>query len=256
MWIDLHAHLNFLDKTPKDALDCAYQNAVKKIITIGTCPEDLPVVLELAQKFNPNVFCTLGIHPHDAKEYSDKVERYILDHLGDREVVAVAEIGLDYYYDHSPREIQRRVFRRQLQIAVEHNMPVQIHTRDAEQDTVDILSEFSGRLKGVIHCFTGTQWLADEALKMGLNISISGVVTFKNAHSLREIVKTVPLERIHLETDAPFLAPVPQRGKKNEPAFVVHTAEFVANLKQIPIDILAQQTKKNALEVFPKIDWT
>jgi TatD DNase family protein len=167
--------------------------------------------------------------------------------------VAVGEIGLDYYYDHSPREEQKDAFRRQLEIAARHQMPIEIHTRDAEADTVEILNEFRGRLSGIVHCFTGTMWLARQALDLGLDISFSGVITFKNAGDLREVVKFVPLERLHVETDAPFLAPVPMRGKSNQPAFVVHTARAVAQLKQISEDQLLEATRNNARRTFPKL---
>ena len=130
-----------------------------------------------------------------------------------------------------------------------------IHTRDAEPDTVDILKEFKGRVNGIIHCFTGTRWLADQCLDLGFNISISGVVTFKNAQDLRDTVKAMPLDRIHVETDAPFLAPVPMRGKKNTPAFMVHTAKYVAELKGVSEEVLCEQVLKNALKMFPKIIW-
>ena len=134
-------------------------------------------------------------------------------------------------------------------------MPVEIHTRDAEEDTIAILKKYQGSVVGVIHCFTGTEWLARQALDLGFNISISGVVTFKNADSLRSTVKMLPLDRIHVETDAPFLAPVPMRGKKNTPAFVTHTAQFVADLKGVSVQDLCLQTKMNALKMFPKIQW-
>lgn len=254
-WIDLHTHLNFLEATPEESIALAAENGVERLITIGTCPKDLPVVLHLAEKHNPTVWCTLGIHPHDAKEYSDEVESYILNHVERPEVVAVGEIGLDFYYDNSPRDVQKEAFRRQLALAERVNLPVQVHTRDAEPETVEILQEFSGRVKGVIHCFTGTQWLADEVLKLGFNISISGVVTFKNADALRSIVESVPLGRLHVETDSPFLTPVPLRGKKNTSAYVIHVAEKVAEIKKVSLQQLSEQTKANALNMFSKIQW-
>src|SRR5690606_20932812 len=157
-----------------------------------------------------------------------------------------------YYYLNSTKEEQQKSFERQLQIAADLGLPVEIHTRDAEPDTIEILKKFKGKVKGLLHCFTGTQWLADEALKIGFNISISGVVTFKNAEDLRSVVKSLPLDRIHVETDAPFLAPVPQRGKKNTPAFVTHVGEFVAELKNISQQELATQIEKNTKTLFPK----
>ncbi len=168
--------------------------------------------------------------------------------------MAIGEIGLDYYYDQSPRDEQLLAFREQMQIAADTGLPVEIHTRDAEEDTVRILTEFNGRVKGIIHCFTGTDQLAKQALDLGYNISISGVVTFKSAQSLRDTVKnTIPLDRLHVETDAPFLAPVPMRGRPNTSAYVVHTAQVVAELKNVTLQTLSEQTKKNAEKLFFKL---
>lgn len=253
-WIDLHAHLDRLEEGVEGAIQLAKQNQVKKIVTIGTEPNDLPLVLSIAQKHYPDVYCTLGIHPHDGIKYNQDAEKFILENIHHKEVVAVGEIGLDYYYNHSEKNEQLKAFRAQLEIAQKSNMPVEIHTRDAEQDTVDLLKEYPG-VNGLIHCFTGTRWLAEQCLNLGFNISISGVVTFKNAHDLRETVKMIPLDRIHVETDAPFLAPVPMRGKQNTPAYVVHTAKVVAELKGITLEQLAAQTRQNAMKLFPKIVW-
>lgn len=253
-WIDVHTHLNFLKNLGvEDALKEARAAGVSQVITIGTEPKDHQVVLDIATQYFPEVACTLGVHPHEGQVYDDATERFIDENCTRREVVAIGEIGLDYYYDHSPREQQKEAFRRQLQLAEKHAMPVEIHTRDAEADTVDILKEFDGKTRGILHCFTGTMWLAREALDLGLDISFSGVVTFKNANDLREVVKFVPLDRIHVETDAPFLAPVPERGKSNVPAYVVHTAKAVAALKGIELDVLREATVANARRTFPKL---
>jgi len=254
-WIDLHAHLNFLDVTPKEALDQALSAGVERIITIATCSQDHQTVLDLADEFSPYVYCTLGVHPHDANEYSEDIDSFIRSHCGQERVVAIGEIGLDYYYDNSPRDKQLDVFQKQLNIAIENKLPVQIHTRDAEKDTIAMLHPLKGQVSGAIHCFTGTMELAKAVLDIGLNISISGVVTFKNAEALREVVRYVPLERLHVETDSPFLTPVPFRGKKNQPAMVVHTAEMVAKLKDLSLDELSRATHENALRIFSKIKW-
>lgn len=254
-WIDIHAHLNMLEEGVEAAIANAKAVGVKKIITIGTEPGDHPIVLDIARKYYPDVYCTLGVHPHDGKVYSEAAGKFIEDHASEPCVVAIGEIGLDYYYNQSPRQEQQDAFRAQLAIAQRTNMPVEIHTRDAEEDTIEILKEFKGKVRGLIHCFTGTEWLAREALDIGFNISISGVVTFKNADSLRSTVKMLPLDRIHVETDSPFLAPIPMRGKKNTPAYVIHTAKFVAELKGISEEQLCEQTRMNALKMFPKIQW-
>lgn len=254
-WIDVHAHLDKLEEGVEAAIANAKSGGVKKIITVGTEPGDHPVVLDIARKYYPDVYCTLGVHPHDGKAYTEVAGKFIEDHIYEPCVVAVGEIGLDYYYEESPRQEQKEAFRAQLEIAKRTFMPVEIHTRDADEDTVAILNDFKGSVAGIIHCFTGTEWLARQALDLGYNISISGVVTFKNAESLRQIVKMIPLDRIHVETDAPFLAPIPMRGKKNTPAYVVHTAKFVAELKGITEAQLCEQTRINALKMFPKIQW-
>lgn len=252
-WIDVHAHLNMLETTIPESLRLAEAAKVKTIFTIGTTPEDLPLVLKIAQENYPTVCCTLGVHPHDAQLFDKTTENFIRANAPRKEVVAIGEIGLDYYYKNSEPSVQRLAFEQQLQLAADLNLPVEIHTRDAEADTFDILKKFEGRVKGLLHCFTGTQWMADRALELGFNISISGVVTFKNAQSLRDIVKGIPIDRIHVETDAPFLAPTPHRGKKNTPAYVTHTAELVAQLKGVTLLELAQQTRQNAQKLFSKL---
>jgi TatD DNase family protein len=253
-WIDVHTHLNFLkDTTPEQAMEAARAEGVTRFITIGTEPKDHQVVLDLAHQHFPVVACTLGVHPHEGAVYNDEVDAFLDAHVSDPVVVAVGEIGLDYYYDSSPREAQKEAFRRQLTIAAKHKMPVEIHTRDAEADTIEILKEFRGRVNGIIHCFTGTMWLGKEALDLDFDLSFSGVVTFKNAHELRDVVKFAPLDRIHVETDAPYLAPVPMRGKSNVPAYVVHTARAVAALKEITETELLAATRANARRMFPKL---
>lgn len=252
-WIDLHAHLDKLPEGSDQALQAAKAAGVTRIITIGTEPADHPVVLQIAQKHYPEVYCTLGVHPHEAKLVSDEVLQWIEAHATEKEVVAVGEIGLDYYYNHSDKATQLEAFEKQLTLAKKLKMPVEIHTRDAEEDTVALLKKFKGDVNGVIHCFTGSEWLAFQCLDLGFNISISGVVTFKNADSLRSTVQKLPLDRIHVETDAPFLAPVPLRGKSNTPAFVTHTAQVVANLKQVSLKQLQNLTNSNAEKLFSKL---
>ncbi len=252
-WIDVHTHLNFLDIAPEIAIAEGKKLGVKRFFTIGTEPEDHEIVLGLAQKYYPEVMCTLGIHPHEAQKFDARVENFILKNAPAKEVVAVGEIGLDYFYSHSPHDIQQAAFRRQLELAEQLKLPVEIHTRDAEEDTLEILREFKGRVTGLIHCFTGTQKLANGALDLGFDISISGVVTFKKAEELKAVVKSLPLDRIHVETDAPFLAPMPHRGKKNVPAFVVHTAQVVAELLGVSLEQLSEQTQANARRLFSKL---
>ena len=253
-WIDVHCHLDHLEGGAEAALKQALDAGVKNLITIGTEPSDLPLVMQLAEKHAPHVFCTIGIHPHEGVQYSDEVGKFLRANASHPRVVAIGEIGLDYYYNQSPKAEQLHAFREQMKIAEDVQLPVEIHTREAEEDTVMILKEFEGRVKDLIHCFTGTPWLAEQALALGYNISISGVVTFKNAESLRATVQNIiPMDRIHVETDAPFLAPVPMRGRPNTSAYVVHTAQVVADLKKVSLQTLSEQTKKNALSLFKKL---
>lgn len=252
-WTDIHTHLNFLEISPEEAVEKAKAMGVHRMITIGTEPPDLPVVQDLARRFAPEVFCTLGIHPHEGQIYDDSVEDYLLNHLAGDRVVAVGEIGLDYYYNHSNPVQQQEAFRRQMDLAAKFNLPVEIHTRDAEADTIEVLKEYRGKVQGVIHCFTGTQILADAALDCGYDLSFSGVVTFKNAHDLRAVCLRTPLDRLHVETDAPFLAPTPLRGQKNQPDFVLWTAHFVSQLKQTEVLAFCEQMKFNAERVFTKL---
>lgn len=254
-WIDIHAHLDMLEDTPEQTIQKAFDVGVERIITIGTEPSDHPIVFEMAKKYFPKLACTLGVHPHHGAVWTQEISDYLNKNLPHPWVVALGEIGLDYYYKQSPPEDQKQAFREQLEIASVHKIPVEIHTRDAEPDTVEILKEFRGRVQGVIHCFTGTSWLAKECLDLGYNISMSGVVTFKNAEELRQTCKMIPLDRLHVETDAPFLAPVPMRGKKNIPAYVVHTGQFVADLRGIPVEKLSEQTNENARQLFTKLNW-
>lgn len=252
-WTDIHSHFCMLENSPDEVLQEAAKNGVNRVINIATCKKDIKEVNELAKSLCPKMFCALGIHPHDAGDWDESIESFIREQAPEKHVVALGEMGLDYYYEHSDRETQKQAFRAQLRLAKELDLPVQIHTRDAEEDTIAILDEEGGCFKGVIHCFTGTQYLADNALRVGLDISLSGIVTFKNAKELRDVARSLPLDRVHVETDSPFLAPVPQRGKKNQPAFVVHTANFLAELKQVSISDFCEQIQKNNQRTFAKL---
>ena len=248
-WTDVHTHLNMLDISAELAVEEAVDAGVEQIITIGTEPEDWPEVIRFSKNF-PSVKGALGVHPHSAKLYDDKVEKILREKLNEEEIISCGEIGLDYYYEYSEKEKQKEAFYRQMLLASEKKMPVEIHTRSAEEDTVAVLKQFEGSVRGLLHCFTGTWDLARKALDLGFNISFSGIITFKKAEELREVCRKVPLDRLHLETDAPYLAPVPQRGKKNRPAWVVHTAQVVADLHGISLLELSQKTQNNYRNLF------
>ena len=250
-FIDTHTHFSMLEASPLEIIQAARSQNIRQFINIGTCAEDFPKVLQTAQEFYPQVFCTLGVHPHEAQNFS-QAQDFLKAHLHHREVIAIGEIGLDYYYKHSPVEIQKEVFKYQIELALENDLPLEIHTREAEEDTIEILKLFQGEVKGLIHCFTGTQYLADEALKLGLNISLSGVVTFKGASELRQVVQSIPLDRLHIETDSPFLAPTPYRGKKNQPAYMIETIKKVAEIKEVSLEEIGKQVQKNTASLFSK----
>ncbi len=251
-WTDVHTHLNMLDDSVEKVVKEARSQGVNHLITIGTESKDWPFVIQFAKDFK-SVKGTLGMHPHSASQYNDEVELILSKGLDEEGIVACGEIGLDYYYEYSDRKKQKEVFLKQMNLASEKQLPVEIHTRSAEVDTISVLNEFKGRVKGLLHCFTGTWNLAKEALDRGFNISFSGILTFKKADDLREVCQKVPLDRLHLETDAPYLAPAPNRGKQNRPAWLIHTAQMVANLHNISLQELSIKTQNNRDLLFGKI---
>ncbi len=248
-WTDVHTHLNMQDMDAKDVIKEASSVGVTKIITIGTEPYDWQQVLHNAKSF-PQVKGALGVHPQHAVQYNDDVEQVLKTHLTAPSIVACGEIGLDYHYDNIDKKLQQEVFEKQMTLAGDQQLPVEIHTRDAENDTKGILKKFKGQVRGLLHCFTGTWDLAKWALDMGFHISFSGVVTFKNAQEVKEVCQKVPLDCLHLETDAPYLAPVPFRGKKNKPAWLTHTAQGVADLHGVSLEKLSHITQANCNTLF------
>lgn len=257
MLIDSHVHLD----TPAFAADRAEVIAraraqgVELFLEIAgsdVAQGSLDVGIALAEQHD-FIYAAVGLHPHEASLYDDALAQKLLRLAEHEKVIGWGEIGLDYYYDHSPREVQQTVFRRQLELALQVQLPVIIHTRDAEDDTIEILRESyfaKGGERGIIHCFTGTQKLADAVLAMGFTISFSGVITFKNAAELRAVAQSVPLDKILVETDCPYLAPVPYRGKRNEPAFVTETAKQLAALHNLSFEEIAQTTTNNFKRLF------
>jgi TatD DNase family protein len=202
----------------------------------------------------PDVWCSVGIHPHEAAAEPETSAEALAALAGHPRVIGIGETGLDFYYEHSPRDRQTSVFRTHAEAARISGLPLIVHTRDADPETADVLAEEVGKggLTGVIHCFSTGRELAEKSLELGFMISLSGIVTFKNAESLRQIVRDVPLNRILVETDSPYLAPVPKRGRQNEPSFLVHTAAEVARLKGIPVDELSRATTENFYRLFAK----
>ncbi len=250
--IETHCHLDYLEGNDLlDTIEKSKQHGVEKIITIAVSPDNLGKVRALT-KAHDNVYGSQGVHPHDAKEFNDDCLNEIQNSLSEEKILAVGEIGLDYYYEHSDREEQKRVFEQQLQLAADENYPVIIHTRDADEDTQAILKNFSGTLKqkGVIHSFSSGLELAKFCLDEGFHLGFNGMATFKNADNVRSAVSLCPIERLLLETDAPYLTPAPYRGKPNAPYYLPFIAEKVSEVKDLSLETVLKQCYDNSEKLF------
>lgn len=255
MLVDSHCHLNYkgLVEQQGEVLERARENGVTAMLNISTRECEWDDVIGLAEQ-ESDVWASVGIHPHEADGHTGVDAAKLVAKASHARVIGIGETGLDYYYDHSDRSQQRASFREHIQASRQTGLPIIIHTRDAEQDTAQILSEEMavGDFKGVIHCFTASADFARKSLDLGLYISLSGIVTFKNASDIQDVAKWLPADRILVETDAPFLAPVPHRGRTGEPGFVADTARFVAKLRGEGEDALAVQTTENFYRLFSK----
>jgi len=252
MLIDSHAHLEMPDfrKDLEEVIERAKEAGVEYIFTVGTEKRDWKKVLEIANSHSP-VHAILGVHPHNSKEIDDRTYPTLRELCRNKKVRAYGEIGLDFFRNLSPREIQMTRFREQIELAKELRLPIVVHDREAHQETLEILkSEKAVECGGIIHCFSGDYEMAKACLEMGFFISIPGSITYKNAERFREIVESLPLESLLMETDAPFLAPVPFRGKRNEPSYVRYTAQKIAEIKKISFEKVGEITTENALRVF------
>lgn len=250
--IETHCHLDYLDaEALADTLAQSTAVGIERIITIAVSPANLGRVLELTREA-ANIWGTQGIHPHEAESYSDEVETLIRSQAADARILAIGEIGLDYHYDHADRAVQRTVFERQLQLAADLDMPVVIHTREADDDTRDILRAFSPllRRKGVLHSFTSSLALAEYCLAEGFTLGFNGIATFNSADNVREVIAATPLEQILLETDAPYLTPIPYRGRPNAPFYLPLVAEKVAEIKQLEVEAMLAQVYTNSMAQF------
>nr|PZN86227.1 MAG: LuxR family transcriptional regulator [Pseudomonadota bacterium] len=256
MLVDHHCHLDFpqFAKDRDGVVARAARAGVGVLVTISTRVRQLPDLIALAERY-PNVFCSVGTHPHYAHEELDVSVDEIVRLAEHPKVVAIGEAGLDYFYKRSPPEAQAEGFRRHIAAARITGLPLEIHTREADEDTARILEEehAKGPFPAILHCFTGGRDLAMRALALGLTISFTGVITFRKSEELRAIAAEVPLDRLLVETDAPFLAPEPYRGKLNEPAYVVHTAEMLARVKGVTPQELAEATTENFFRLFKKV---
>jgi TatD DNase family protein len=255
MFVDSHCHLNYegLVEDRQGVLDRARAAGVEAMLNISTRSSEWHEVVGLAER-EPDVWASVGVHPHDADTHADVETELLVEWATHPRVVGIGESGLDFYYDRSDRDRQRASFRAHIAAARASGLPLIVHTRDAEEDTAAILSDEmeKGRFTGVIHCFTASAEFARNALDLGLFISISGIVTFKNARDLQATARELPLDRLLIETDSPFLAPVPYRGRPCEPAYVADTARFLAELRGEPVERLADATSANFRALFAK----
>lgn len=248
--IDTHTHINMIESISiEEILNNAKENGIEKVIVPSANPKDFPEIAELINKYD-NVYGMLGVHPSDAKDWDDSLINQIKDLCNNKKIVAIGEIGLDYYWDKSFNDLQKDVFIKQIKLANELNLPLDVHDREAHKDTFDILKQYNINSKVVMHCFSGSVEFAKECVKEGYYIGIGGVVTFKNAIKMKEVAKHIPLEYIILETDAPYLTPVPYRGTENQPAYVKYVAEEIAKLKEISYEEVKNVTTSNAERIF------
>lgn len=257
MLVDSHCHLDY--GSLNDDLDGVVERArlagIGTMLTISTRLDRFPGVLAIAERFE-DIWCSVGVHPHEAGAKPDVTARQLIELSAHPRVIGIGETGLDYYYEHSPRDLQQQSFRAHIAAARESGLPLIVHSRNAEADTAQILADEydRGRYSGLLHCFSATKQLAESALLIDFRISFSGIVTFKNASEVRDAARIVPMDRILVETDAPYLAPVPNRGKTNEPSFVVHTAAAVAELKGVTDIEFADVTTENFFSLFTKAE--
>jgi TatD DNase family protein len=255
-FIDSHCHIDgeAFDDDRDEVVQRARDAGVKAMLVVGTGnPHDgeIAKAVQTAESYE-NVFASVGVHPHDAKLYDDKAEENLINLTQSEKVIAWGEVGLDFYYDHSPRDVQREVFIRQIRTAKSLNLPIIIHSRDADDETVEILTQecsYEG-FRGIMHCFGGTAEMAESLMRLGFLISFAGNVTFKKAENLRNAARVVPLEKLLIETDCPFLTPIPFRGKRNEPMYVAETAKFLADFYGVEVESLANQTTQNFIDFF------
>jgi len=251
MFVDSHAHLDMdrFDSDREEVINRAFSEGVKNILNVSFDLESSRRSVELSKKYD-GIYAAVGVHPHDAKQFSDDIESSLKELAKEKKVVALGEMGLDYHYDNSPREEQKDAFIRQLRLAAALDLPVIIHSRDAIEDTVKILSENIPPKKGVIHCFSGDEKNAEIFIKMGFYLSFGGPVTFKNNKTAKKLFSSISLDKVMIETDCPYLAPTPLRGKRNEPSYVRYVAEKIAEMKGLSVEDVARITSVNFFNAF------
>ncbi len=256
MLVDSHCHLDYpeFESELPALVKRADEAGVKMMLTISVTLEKFPNVLKVAETYD-NIYCTVGIHPNEAETVTDDATEKLIKFSQHPKVVGIGETGLDYFYETSDRDIQRKSFLQHIKACQETGLPIIIHSRDAEEDTASILREHMELkpFKGLLHCFTSSKWLADQAINLGFLISFSGILTFKNAKELHDTAAQLSMDHLLVETDAPYLAPMPHRGERNEPAYTRHTAKKLADLQNLTLEEVGQKTSKNFFDLFDKI---
>lgn len=255
MLVDSHCHLDFNDFAEDfaDIIERAREQGISSILNAGNNINELDKQLEISEKY-PFIYTAVGVHPHNAAEYPNIKAEDFIEKAKHKKVIGIGECGLDYYYDYSPKDVQVKVFIEQIKAAQATGLPLIVHTRDADDDTIAILDEHYkiAPFSGEIHCFSSSRKLAEFALSIGFYLSASGIITFNKSGELREIFADMPINKILVETDAPFLAPIPMRGRRNEPSFVRHTVEKLAQIRDVSFDEMAQITSDNFCKLFRK----
>ena len=257
MIIDSHCHLDYepMFSNLNEVIERAKKIGVKYMLTISVTDKKYNIILDIIKKYSV-VYGTYGIHPHEAKNHNEITKNIIIKNIKkSQKIIGIGETGLDFYYNHSDKENQVKLFEEHIKASIESNMPLIVHSRNAEELTLSILKKYSkNNLKILMHCFTGSKEFAEKLLELNAYFSASGIITFKKSDDLKDTFKSIPLKNILIETDAPYLSPEPLRGKSNEPAHVVHTAKFLANLKDVKYDDFCMNTSKNFFKLFGKLN--
>ena len=257
MIIDSHCHLDYepMFSNLKNVIERAKKTGVKFMLTISVTDKKYKVILDIINKYSI-VYGTYGIHPHEAKNHNEITKDTIIKNIKkSKKIIGIGETGLDFYYNHSDKNNQVKLFEEHIKASIESNLPLIVHSRNAEELTLSILKKYSkNNLKILMHCFTGSKEFAKKLLELNAYFSASGIITFKNSSDLKDTFKSIPLKNILVETDAPYLSPEPLRGKSNEPAHVIYTAKYLANLKEVKFDDFCKNTSKNFFKLFGKLN--
>jgi len=255
--IDTHCHLNFpqFRNNLDEIVERAIKSGISKIVTISIKLSEINDIISITNKYS-HIYNSVGVHPHECKNYQDLTVNDLIKYTKHPKCIGIGETGLDYYYENSPKKLQKDIFTIHIEAARKSNLPLIVHTRNADADTIEILQTEmkKGQFKGLIHCFSTTKELADKAIKLGLYISLAGIITFNKANNLRDIVKSLPIDRLLVETDSPYLAPEPHRGKCNEPSYVKDVAIYISNLLGLSFEEFSAKTTENFYNLFDKVN--